>query len=182
MILLRFKIFNLQRKGNLDEKRTQAINVKALLWTENLRVAVGGETHAYTEMYPPMLQQAIEDDHRAKRMFGYAMKAKAAVYFRGAVFSLGLGKSYPKAVTPTSHPRGKSVIHENEESNQIRLESKIAFQEKAIADLNEALINQTRTVLELQRRIELLEKLVRGINQRLEDKTEPLPYEKPPHY
>src|SRR5512135_542370 len=37
---------------------------------ENLRAAVAGETHEYTEMYPPMLQQAIEDDHRAKRMFG----------------------------------------------------------------------------------------------------------------
>jgi rubrerythrin len=44
---------------------------------ENLRAAVGGETYEYTEMYPPMLQQAIEDDHRAKRMFGLALKAEA---------------------------------------------------------------------------------------------------------
>ncbi len=44
---------------------------------DNLRAAVAGETHEYTEMYPPMLQQAIADDHRAKRMFGYAMKAEA---------------------------------------------------------------------------------------------------------
>ena len=43
----------------------------------NLRAAVAGETHEHTEMYPPMLQQAIADDHRAKRMFGYAMKAEA---------------------------------------------------------------------------------------------------------
>lgn len=74
------------------------------------------------------------------------------------------------------------MTHENDESNQIKLESKVAFQEKAIADLNDALIDQTRTVLDLQRRIELLEKIVRGIKQRLEDKTEPPPYEKPPHY
>jgi rubrerythrin len=28
-------------------------------------------------MYPPMLQQATAEDHRAKRMFGYAKKAEA---------------------------------------------------------------------------------------------------------
>jgi rubrerythrin len=44
---------------------------------DNLRAAVAGETYEYTEMYPPMLQQAIADDHRGKRMFGYAMKAEA---------------------------------------------------------------------------------------------------------
>jgi len=44
---------------------------------DNLRAAVAGETYESTEMYPPMLQQAIADDHRAKRMFGYAMKAEA---------------------------------------------------------------------------------------------------------
>jgi uncharacterized coiled-coil protein SlyX len=74
------------------------------------------------------------------------------------------------------------MSHENGESNQIELESRIAFQEKASADLNDAVIEQTRTILDLQRRIELLEKIVRGINQRLEDKAEPPPYEKPPHY
>ncbi len=44
---------------------------------ENLRAAVAGETYEYTEMYPPMLQQALVDDHRGKRMFGYALKAEA---------------------------------------------------------------------------------------------------------
>jgi len=44
---------------------------------DNLRAAVAGETYEYTQMYPPMLQQAITDDHRGKRMFGYAMKAEA---------------------------------------------------------------------------------------------------------
>jgi rubrerythrin len=44
---------------------------------ENLRAAVAGETYEYTEMYPPMLQQALADDHRGKRMFGYALKAEA---------------------------------------------------------------------------------------------------------
>jgi rubrerythrin len=44
---------------------------------DNLRAAVAGETYEYMEMYPPMLQQAIADDHKAKRMFGYAVKAEA---------------------------------------------------------------------------------------------------------
>jgi rubrerythrin len=44
---------------------------------DNLRAAVAGETYEHTEMYPPMLHQAIADDHRGKRMFGYAMKAEA---------------------------------------------------------------------------------------------------------
>jgi rubrerythrin len=44
---------------------------------DNLRAAVAGETYEYTQMYPPMLQQAIAEDHRARRMFGYATKAEA---------------------------------------------------------------------------------------------------------
>ena len=44
---------------------------------DNLRAAVAGETYEYTEMYPPMLEQASADNHRAQRMFGYAVKAEA---------------------------------------------------------------------------------------------------------
>jgi rubrerythrin len=44
---------------------------------ENLQAAIDGETYEYTEMYPPMLEQAVADGHRAKRMFGYAVKAEA---------------------------------------------------------------------------------------------------------
>ncbi len=43
----------------------------------NLRAAIEGETYEYTRMYPPMLQQAELDGHKAKRMFGYAVKAEA---------------------------------------------------------------------------------------------------------
>jgi uncharacterized coiled-coil protein SlyX len=74
------------------------------------------------------------------------------------------------------------MMYENVEAIRIELESKIAFQEKAIADLNDALVGQTRTLLDLQRRIELIEKIVLGINRRLDENAEPLPYEKPPHY
>jgi rubrerythrin len=43
---------------------------------ENLQAAVEGETYEYRQMYPPMLQQAESDGHKAKRMFGYAVKAE----------------------------------------------------------------------------------------------------------
>ena len=43
---------------------------------DNLKAAIAGETYEYTEMYPPMLEQANEENHKAKRMFGYAVKAE----------------------------------------------------------------------------------------------------------
>jgi rubrerythrin len=43
---------------------------------ENLQAAIAGETYEYTEMYPPMLEQAQADDHAAKRMFAMAVKAE----------------------------------------------------------------------------------------------------------
>lgn len=44
---------------------------------DNVRAAMAGETYEYTEMYPPMLEQATGDNHRAGRMFSYALKAEA---------------------------------------------------------------------------------------------------------
>lgn len=44
--------------------------------TENLKAAIAGETYEFTEMYPPMLAQAEAENHKAKRMFGYAVKAE----------------------------------------------------------------------------------------------------------
>ncbi len=43
---------------------------------ENLKEAIGGETYEYESMYPPMLKTAIEEDHKAKRMFKYAVDAE----------------------------------------------------------------------------------------------------------
>lgn len=43
---------------------------------ENLQAAIDGETGEYQRMYPPMLQQAEAENHKAKRMFGYAVKAE----------------------------------------------------------------------------------------------------------
>lgn len=43
---------------------------------ENLQAAVAGETYEFKEMYPPMLAQAEQDNHQAKRMFAWAVKAE----------------------------------------------------------------------------------------------------------
>ncbi len=43
---------------------------------DNLQAAIDGETYEYTKMYPPMLEQAEADGHKAKRMFKYAMGAE----------------------------------------------------------------------------------------------------------
>ncbi|NOY98546.1 MAG: rubrerythrin family protein [Chloroflexi bacterium] len=44
---------------------------------DNLQAAIDGETYEFKEMYPPMLEQAESEGHKAKRMFGYAVKAEA---------------------------------------------------------------------------------------------------------
>jgi rubrerythrin len=52
---------------------------------DNLQAAIDGETYEYTKMYPPMLKQAEAEGHKAKRMFGYAVKAEevhARLYMR----------------------------------------------------------------------------------------------------
>ena len=44
---------------------------------DNLKTAIAGETYETEKMYPPMLVQATADDHKAKRMFGYAVEVEA---------------------------------------------------------------------------------------------------------
>lgn len=43
---------------------------------ENLQAAIDGETHEFTEMYPPMVDQAVSDSHKAKTMFKFAVDAE----------------------------------------------------------------------------------------------------------
>jgi len=43
---------------------------------DNLQAAIDGETYEYSKMYPPMLEKAEAEGHRAKRMFGFAMGAE----------------------------------------------------------------------------------------------------------
>ncbi len=44
---------------------------------ENLQAAIDGETFEFTTMYPPMLELARSENHRARIMFEYAMQAEA---------------------------------------------------------------------------------------------------------
>jgi rubrerythrin len=43
---------------------------------ENLASAVSGETHEWTEMYPPMVEQARAENHKARYMLGFANAAE----------------------------------------------------------------------------------------------------------
>ena len=43
---------------------------------QNLKDAIAGETYEYKEMYPPMYQKAEAENHKAKRMFKYAIGAE----------------------------------------------------------------------------------------------------------
>jgi rubrerythrin len=43
---------------------------------ENLETAINGETYEFSDMYPPMYAQALKENHKAKRMFGFAMEVE----------------------------------------------------------------------------------------------------------
>jgi rubrerythrin len=66
---------------------------------ENLKKAIEGETYEYTTMYPPMLQTAVAEGHRAKAMFGYALKAEAvhAELYRLALEAVERGEDLAEA-------------------------------------------------------------------------------------
>ena len=61
---------------------------------ENLKAAIGGETYEYTKMYPPMLEQAEKENHKAKRMFKYAVDAEEvhAQLYKLALAAVEAGK------------------------------------------------------------------------------------------
>ncbi len=65
---------------------------------DNLGAAIAGETYEFTQMYPPMLKQAEADGHKAKRMFGYAVKAEAvhARLYQMALDAVQQGKDLPE--------------------------------------------------------------------------------------
>jgi rubrerythrin len=43
---------------------------------ENLKAAIAGETYEFSEMYPPMYDQAVKENHKAQKMFQYALDAE----------------------------------------------------------------------------------------------------------
>jgi rubrerythrin len=61
---------------------------------DNLREAIEGETFEFTKMYPPMLEQAQSDNHKAKRMFEFALKSEAvhAQLYKLALEAVSQGK------------------------------------------------------------------------------------------
>jgi rubrerythrin len=54
---------------------------------DNLREAIDGETHEFTDMYPPMVETAKTENHKGKRMFEFALKAEAV---HAKLYSLAL--------------------------------------------------------------------------------------------
>jgi rubrerythrin len=61
---------------------------------ENLKTAVAGETYEHTEMYPPMVEQARKEGHRARTMLGFANEAEKvhARLFAQALEAMQSGK------------------------------------------------------------------------------------------
>ncbi len=54
---------------------------------ENLKEAIAGETYEFEKMYPPMLEQAEAENHKAKKMFKWAAEAEAV---HAKLYSLAL--------------------------------------------------------------------------------------------
>jgi rubrerythrin len=61
---------------------------------ENLESAVAGETYEFTEMYPPMVEQAKAEGHKAKTLLGWANEAEKvhAKLFGEALAAMKSGK------------------------------------------------------------------------------------------
>ena len=64
-----------------------------------------------------------------------------------------------------------------DERRFVTLETKIAYQEKAIADLNDVVVEQSRTFEKLTRRVTRLEQQLEQLLGQVD-----VPAEKPPHY
>ncbi|HET9933273.1 MAG TPA: SlyX family protein [Polyangiaceae bacterium] len=65
----------------------------------------------------------------------------------------------------------------SDEERMLRIETKIAYQDKLIADLNDVIVDLNRTVRDYARRLETVERAFRNELERRD-----MPNEKPPHY
>ncbi|HEX9289078.1 MAG TPA: rubrerythrin family protein [Anaeromyxobacteraceae bacterium] len=65
---------------------------------ENLRAAVAGETYEFSEMYPPMVEQALRENHKARHMLSFANAAEKihAGLFSQALAALEAGADLSK--------------------------------------------------------------------------------------
>jgi len=61
---------------------------------DNLKEAIGGETYEFEKMYPPMLELAVKDGHKAKTMFKFAVDAEEvhAVIYQKALEAVEKGE------------------------------------------------------------------------------------------
>jgi rubrerythrin len=61
---------------------------------QNLEAAVKGETYEFTEMYPPMVEQAKAEGHKARTLLGWANDAERvhAGLFRQALEAMKAGR------------------------------------------------------------------------------------------
>jgi len=61
---------------------------------QNLEAAIAGETYEFTEMYPPMVEQAQAEGHKGTKMLGYADAAERvhARLFQQALDAMKAGK------------------------------------------------------------------------------------------
>ena len=61
---------------------------------DNLQEAISGETHEFIDMYPPMVEQAEREGHKAKTMFKFAVGAEAvhAELYKKALEAVQAGK------------------------------------------------------------------------------------------
>ncbi len=66
---------------------------------DNLQAAISGETYEFAEMYPPMLEMAENESHKAKVMFGYAVEAEEvhAKLYKLALEAVAKGKDLSEA-------------------------------------------------------------------------------------
>lgn len=64
---------------------------------ENLKAAIEGETYEYTEMYPPMYEQAAAENHKAKKMFKWALDVEEvhAQLYKLALEAASRGEDLP---------------------------------------------------------------------------------------
>ena len=55
---------------------------------------MGGEAYEFSDMYPPMYEQAVKEGHKAKKMFGYALEAEKvhAQLYQKAIQAVKEGK------------------------------------------------------------------------------------------
>ncbi len=65
---------------------------------ENLEAAVAGETYEFEKMYPPMVEQAKAEGHKAKTLLGFANAAEKvhARLFAQALEAMKAGKDLSK--------------------------------------------------------------------------------------